>query len=101
MEIHEYNIKMQEEMISEIEKTKPLFVVFCNVAFSWLTKPNSPMKIFEWSQKYTADNYNLVGLVDEPDQGPSKIYWGADANRKPEHQNCVWVFKRKDKPVNQ
>ncbi len=97
MEIHDYNLKMQEEMISEIEAAKPLFLVFCNIPFSWLSKPDSPMRIFDWYGKYSQENYNVVGLVDIPDQGPSSIYWGADAQRNPKNQNCVWVFKRKDK----
>ncbi|HEY4800480.1 MAG TPA: hypothetical protein VII99_15480, partial [Bacteroidia bacterium] len=96
MEIHEYNLKMQEEMISEIERSKPLFFVFVNVAFSWLSQPKSPMKIFEWSQKYSTENYNLVGLVDIPGQGQSSIYWNEAANRKPQNQNCMWIFKRKE-----
>lgn len=95
MEIHEYNIKMQEEMISEIEKSKPLFLVFCNVPFSWLTKPNSPMKIIEWYRKYSTENYNVVGLVDIPDQGPSSFYLNNEANRTPRNKNFVWIFKRK------
>lgn len=97
MEIHEYNLKMQEEMISEIEKNKPLYLVFCNVPFSWLTKPASPMKIFEWYNKYSAEHYNIAGLVDIPNQGPSSFYRDTDAQRKPLNQNCVWIFKRKDK----
>ena len=97
MEIHDYNLKMQDEMISEIEKNKPKFFVFCNVAFSWLTKPNSPMKIIEWGQKYSAENYDLVGLVDIPDRGLSTFYWNADApQHKPTSQNSIWIFKRKD-----
>jgi hypothetical protein len=96
MEIHEYNLKMQEEMIAEIEKAKPLFLVFCNVPFSWLTKQDSPKRIFDWYNKYATDNYNIVGLVDIPDRGPSSYYWNADAQRNPANQNSVWIFKRKD-----
>jgi hypothetical protein len=96
MEIHEYNLKMQEEMISEIERNKPLFLVFCNVPFSWLTRPNSPKRIFEWYNKYAADNYSIVGLVDIPDRGPSRYYWNSDAQRNPENQNSVWVLRRKE-----
>ncbi len=96
MEIHEYNLKMQEEMIAEIEKNKPKFLVFCNVPFSWLSKPDSPMKIFEWYNTYSAAHYEPVGLVDIPDRGPSSIYWNADAKRNPVNKNCVWVFKRKE-----
>ena len=96
MEIHEYNLKMQEEMISEIEKCKPLYMVFCNVPFSWLSKPDSPHRIFDWYGKYSQEHYSVVGLVDIPDQGPSSFYWGVDAQRNPKNKNCVWIFKRKD-----
>jgi hypothetical protein len=96
MELHEYNLRMQNEMISEIEKTKPLYLIFCNVAFSWLSKKESPMHIFDWYGKYSQENYTIVGLVDIPDQGFSSIYWGADAQRNPKNKNCVWIFRRKD-----
>lgn len=95
MEIHEYNVKMQEEMIAEIEADRPKYLVFVNVPFSWLSKPDSPMKIFEWYNKYSQENYEVVGLVDIPDQGPSQYYWNADARRNPVHKNAVWVFRRK------
>lgn len=96
MEIHPYNVRMQEEMISEIEKCRPKFMVFCNIPFSWLTQPNSPKKIFEWYNKYAQEHYNIVGLVDIPPQGPSTFYWNADAQRNPVNQSSVWIFKRKD-----
>ena len=96
MEIHEYNLKMQEEVISEIEKNKPLYIVFCNVSFSWLEKSKSPRRIFEWWEKYSVANYHLVGLVDIPVRGASSYYWGADANRNPQNQDSVWILKRND-----
>ena len=95
MEIHEYNLKMQEEMIAEIEKAEPLYLVFVNVPFSWLSKPDSPKRIFEWYNQYATQNYEVVGLVDIPDQGPAAYYWNADARRNPANQNSVWVFRRK------
>ena len=83
-------------MISEIEKNKPLFLVYCNIPFSWLRTPKSPMNIFEWFNKYSSANYNIVGTVDIPDQGTSSFYWNADANRKPQNKNYVRIFKRKE-----
>lgn len=96
MEIHEYNLKMQEEMISEIEKNKPLFLVFCNVPSSWLIKTKSPLNIFEWFHNYSSANYNVVGMVDIPDQGVSSSYWNDDADRRPHNKNYVQIFKRKE-----
>jgi len=93
---HEYNLKMQEEMISEIEISKPLYMVFCNIAYSWSFEPDSPKRIFDWSSKYSRENYDVVGLVDIPDQGPSSFYFNEDAKRNPKNQNCVWIFRRKN-----
>ena len=96
MEIHEYNLKLQEEMISEIEKNKPLFMVYCHIPCSWVRKPDSPTKILDWYDEYSRENYNIVGLVDIPEKGPSMYYWDADAQRNPINENFVWVFQRKE-----
>jgi hypothetical protein len=96
MEIQGYNVKMQEEMITEIEKNKPLFLVFCSIPFSWLRQPKSPMNIFEWFNKYSTADYNLIGMVDIPDRGRSSYYWYNDANRKPQNNNFIRIFKRKE-----
>ncbi len=95
MEIHDYNKQMQHEMISEIEKEKPLYIVYCNIRFSWLGRTNSPKDIFEWSQKYTTTNYQVVGLVDIVSNTSTNYYWDADANRQPEGKEYVLVYKRK------
>jgi hypothetical protein len=53
------------------------------------------MNIFEWFNKYSSANYNVVGMVDIPDLGMSSFYWNDDANRKPQNRNFVRIFKRK------
>lgn len=95
MEIHDYNKKMQSEMIAEIEKAKPEFLVYCNVRTSWLVQQGSPMDIFDWYGKYAAENYNLVGLVDVAPQGQSNYYFDNQANRQPQSQEFVLIYKRK------
>jgi hypothetical protein len=50
----------------------------------------------EWAQKYSAENYNLVGIVDLPDNALASYHWNTDAlTYKPKAQNNVWIFKRK------
>ncbi|MBL0191375.1 MAG: glycosyltransferase family 39 protein [Saprospiraceae bacterium] len=96
MEEQPYNLRMQEEMISEIEQAKPLYMVYANIAMSWLPKPNSPKKIFEWYNTYSAANYDLVGICDLPTNGPAVYYWGADAlTKRPANENYVFILKRK------
>jgi hypothetical protein len=95
MEIHDYNIKMQEEMISDIEREKPLYVVYANVRFSWLPRPESPMKIFEWYNSYIRKNYEVVGLIDMTNPQQSQYWWDESAKDKlPQGQEFLLVYKR-------
>lgn len=94
MEIHDQNLKMQEEMIAEIEKAKPLYLVLVNVNLSWLVRPDSPRRIFDWYRDYAPKYYDVVGLVDIPDRGPAAYYWDADAHRNPANANSVSVLRR-------
>ena len=51
--------KLQEEMIHEIEKSRPDYVVFVDDETSWLKEPNSDPKILNWANSYWA-NLDLV-----------------------------------------
>ncbi len=95
MEQQPFNLKMQEEMISEIETAKPKFVVFCRVSTSWLARKESPMRLFNWSDQYLQKNYELVGVADILPEG-TRYLWNADVkNFNGQNQNSVLVFRRK------
>jgi len=61
MEEQPYAAKMQQEMISEIEASRPEFIVFVNVPLSWLGRAGSSRLILDWSQQYLSQNYKLDG----------------------------------------
>lgn len=95
MEQQPFNVKMQDEMISEIEAAKPKFVVFCRVPTSWLARKESPMKIFTWSDQYLQKNYELVGVADILPEG-TRYFWNNEVkNFTGQNQNTVLVFRRK------
>ena len=71
-----FNLIMQEQMISEIEKNKPAFIVFCNIPYSWTVTSGSPRKIFEWGNTYTHTNYTPVGFADFFNNKGWQIFWG-------------------------
>lgn len=81
METHSYARKMQEEMIGEIEKANPKFLVFVNVSTSWLPWPDSEKMILDWFWQYQKKYYNLVGIIDILGRDKNTVYrWGKDAS---------------------
>ena len=63
MEPQPFALKMQHEMISDIETRKPEFVVFADNNMSWNRRPDSDPNIFNWWDSYQT-NYTLVGMAD-------------------------------------
>jgi hypothetical protein len=66
MEPHKYAMRMQEEMIREIEAARPEFLVFVKVQYSWAMWPESQKIILDWYAEYTRANYDLVKMVKDP-----------------------------------
>jgi hypothetical protein len=64
MEEHPYALKLQEQVIGEIERARPEYVVYVDDEYSWLTQPSSPQKLFEWWKAYWAANLDLVQTID-------------------------------------
>lgn len=96
MEKQSYNVKMQKEMIKEIEEDKPKFIVFCKVGLSWMEYTDSPKNIFEWMPKYIDKNYEMVGQVEVTNSNTGEFFWDAKAlGRQPLSENHIVVFRRK------
>lgn len=64
MEPQPFAAQMQQEMIREIEKARPKFVVFVAIHTSWLDAPESSRAIFDWLEQYSASNLKPAGLVN-------------------------------------
>ena len=94
MEPQPYASSMQEEMINQIEKASPKFLVLVHIPLSWLPREKSDMKIFEWSDKYAAKFYHTVGIVDIVSADQTTYRWGtAVANYKPQSQSWLLILR--------
>ncbi|MGB3078303.1 MAG: hypothetical protein WBB31_04435, partial [Saprospiraceae bacterium] len=95
VEIQPFNQQMQEEMVAEIEKSKPEFIVYCLISASWLGKQGAPDTIFTWFNTYNANYYQLKGVVDIFNE--KTIYkWDEEAlTYKPSSQQQILIYKRK------
>lgn len=79
METHPYASFSQQEMIGEITKAKPEYIVFVGIQASWLPKPGSDQGIFRWVFDYTRQYYDIVGAVNLVPGEPAGYTWGPDA----------------------
>lgn len=76
MENQSNSLSMQKEMASEVESSKPKFVVDVHVSKSWIVTPESEKYIFDWFGGFLRAGYTLVGVVDKntPDATVYKWY---------------------------
>jgi hypothetical protein len=67
-------LQMQRQLIEEVEKNRPGFVVFVWTPMSWRVAAGSERLLFQWADRYLHDNYRPVGLVNMPAHGPTEYY---------------------------
>jgi hypothetical protein len=96
MEPHRYSVRMQAEMIGELEAARPEYVVFVSLEWSWGFRPTSERRLLDWWTGYRL-NYDLVGIVDRSaDEQPIYKWEGAVAGYQPGSPQHVLVFKRRN-----
>lgn len=94
MEPQKYNIRMQHEMIREIETARPVYLVFVATNRSWQAGRTSERLIFEWANDYCAENYTVVGLVNIALTGTS-YYLGDIPQAVKPYSNHILIYKRR------
>jgi hypothetical protein len=95
-EEQKYALRMQKEMIGEIEKNHPEYVVFVHQPYSWGRPPDSVSLIRQWADQYLKSQYLLEGVVEFFDSAPTEFRWGEAARTYvPRSQNTISILKRK------
>ncbi|MCB9308577.1 MAG: glycosyltransferase family 39 protein [Lewinellaceae bacterium] len=94
MEPQKNNIDMQNQMIQEISVHKPEIIVYVNMKFSWLTRPDSPKNLMDWARDYITKEYQLVGIVDFGPNGPNYLWDNDVKGKQPQTEQHVVVFRR-------
>jgi hypothetical protein len=95
MESQRYAQQMQEEMIREIERARPKYLISVVMRDSWLQQPQSDRLIFTWANEYTAQNYAVTGFVNiaQPDQ--AEYFFGNVPQSVPQLGNYILIYERK------
>jgi hypothetical protein len=98
MQAHPYAMKMQHDMIHEIESGRPDYLVFVSYENSWCVQTNADQEIFDWFDKYSAEFYDKVGIVETLPDGQIFCFWDDNAahmdNAAIEHHHLE-VYRRR------
>jgi hypothetical protein len=93
---------MRAEFIREIEDARPQYIVYFNELASWraIEVPGQTPKILAainaWWRAYSAENYQIVGVVDIAEDQPSQFFWDAGlASRTNTLPAGISIFRRK------
>jgi hypothetical protein len=95
MEPQPFALTMQNEMIHEIESSRPEYVVLGTSPFTWLIGTNSSHHIFEWWRDYSARYYKIIGVAEIVSAGESEYHWGSLDAYRPQHDAVLIVFERR------
>jgi hypothetical protein len=94
MEAQKYAHRMQAEMIREIERTRPMYLVSVLMNNSWLYRPESDRQLFTWANEYTAENYNAAGFVNiRPTE--TDYFFGNVPPSVESLKNYILIYRRK------
>jgi hypothetical protein len=96
MEPQPYAVKMQQQMIQEIESANPEYLVFVNIPTSWLFSPQSNPLLFDWFNRHAKETLKLVGLVEILSETNTVYHWDIpDQKCHPQSRSFIAVYKRK------
>jgi hypothetical protein len=95
MEPQSYARQMQEEMISQIESTRPKYVISIGARSSWLQQPTSEGMIFAWAKDYVEKFYDVVGLVNILSRDHTDYYFDQLPEPMPQLVDYILICRRK------
>jgi hypothetical protein len=93
-----YQNQMRLEMINEVEKSKPKYIVIVSSFFSWLPEEGQADTLFKWIRDYAQKfHYMQVGLVENHFPEPSIYVWDNDAlTFQRTTNNYISLYRRPD-----
>jgi len=95
MEPQKYATQMQQEMIRDIERAHPKFLISVVMPDSWLQRPESERLIFNWANEYTAQNYTVAGFVNMVAPNKTDYYFDNVPPSVPQLGKYILIYQRK------
>lgn len=96
MESHGFALKMQKEMVRQIESAAPEYILYTNIPTSWLAGKESELMIFDWLNAYLDKGYVIDGVVDIISSNFTVYKWEEEARRySPVSGVNFFIFRKK------
>ena len=90
-----FAIQMQNDMIADLERNAPAFVVRFPIAETLSLGAESPPRIYDWWSDYGPRYYRLVGIADIMEDGSSVYRWEQAAETyRPRSLYYLAVYRR-------
>jgi 4-amino-4-deoxy-L-arabinose transferase-like glycosyltransferase len=95
---HPYKQSMQKELMREVEKCKPRFMIAFSNPNTWTADRGELDALFDWFNAYVQHNkFVPVGLVNYRFPEASEFLWGQDAlAAKPRSQIYTYILQRQN-----
>ncbi len=97
MEYQPLALKMQKEMIGDIQTKKPRFIVYVDVYNSWLRGRRSVGLIFDWFRFYWPGRYEVAGIVEIGPRGTRYVFGdkaGDEARKADISPSSIIIYRR-------
>jgi hypothetical protein len=95
MENQRFAEQMQRQMMSEIEKARPKYLVFVHVKKSWMGEPAGTDLLRPWLEQFLG-GYEVAGVTDIVSSTTTRYLWGAEtAGYTPASNAYLAIYKRK------
>lgn len=90
-----YAIRMQDEMIAQLERNQPAYVVRFPIVETLSLGAAEPAKIFQWWSEHGAQHYRLAAIADILEDGSSVYRWDEAAETyQPRSLYHLAVYRR-------
>ena len=94
-----YADDMRQELMRDLQRVKPQYVVLVDSANSWVATLQPDTRLVTWANTFTSSCYERTGIVDVNPAGESTIRWDADAaGYPPRFTSKLTVFRRSTGP---
>jgi hypothetical protein len=95
VESQPYALRMQDEMIAELERNQPAYLVRFPIIETLSLGADEPAKIFQWWTERGAQHYRLTGIADILENGSSVYRWDEAAETyQPRSLYHLAVYRR-------